>query len=188
MRRLHMESKTTVPRGRRVHAWFRGTRVLARGEQGASLVEFALVMPLLFMVMMGIIMFGMGFSSYLSLENGTNVAGQALSISRGQDTPGETIVDPCQTAYLAFHNASPTLNNNYLNFTIQIWKSPSASTTYGPFAGGSGVSCTGGSSLMTSGQEAMVTVTYLIKLNFFGFNFCPANGCTLTAQTSEVVQ
>jgi Flp pilus assembly protein TadG len=160
----------------------------ARDEQGQSLVEFGLLSSVLFPILLGIIVFGLGFNNYLVLTNGTNIAAQALAISRGQDTPGETVIDPCQTAYLAFHNAAPTLNASNLKFTVQLWTSATASTTYGPLAGGSTATCTAGAGNMTSGQQSLLTVTYPVQLNFLGFNFCPKAGCTVTSTLSEVVQ
>jgi Flp pilus assembly protein TadG len=42
-----------------------------RGKRGQSLVEFALVLPLLMIMIFGIIDFGMGLRSYISLTNAT---------------------------------------------------------------------------------------------------------------------
>ncbi len=190
MKGIHRGSPNGAPLGVCGEARSRARQALARArhEQGSTLVEFALVLPVLSAIMLGIITFGYGFNCYLALTNGTNMAAQALAISRGQDTPGETVIDPCQTAYLAFHNAAPTLNVSNLKFTVQIWASSSASTTYGPLAGGAAATCTAGAGQMTSGQESSLTVTYPAQLNFFGFNLCPKTGCTLTSTTSEVVQ
>jgi Flp pilus assembly protein TadG len=43
----------------------------ARGDRGASLVEFALVLPILALLMFGIIDFGTLYSDYQGLRNGT---------------------------------------------------------------------------------------------------------------------
>lgn len=47
------------------------SRPRARGSRGQSLVEFAMVMPVLVILIFGIIDFGMGLRSYISLTNAT---------------------------------------------------------------------------------------------------------------------
>ena len=46
-------------------------RRLSRAARGQSLVEFALVLPILMIIVFGIIDFGMGLRSYISLTNAT---------------------------------------------------------------------------------------------------------------------
>ena len=48
-----------------------GGRRLLRAGRGQSLVEFALVLPVLMIMVFGIIDFGMGLRSYISLTNAT---------------------------------------------------------------------------------------------------------------------
>ena len=48
-----------------------GGRRLLRAGRGQSLVEFALVLPILMIMVFGIIDFGMGLRSYISLTNAT---------------------------------------------------------------------------------------------------------------------
>jgi len=49
----------------------RATRHKSRRERGQSLVEFALVLPIMMILIFGIIDFGMGLRSYISLTNAT---------------------------------------------------------------------------------------------------------------------
>ena len=44
---------------------------IVRGGRGQSLVEFALILPVLVILVLGIIDFGMGLRSYISLTNAT---------------------------------------------------------------------------------------------------------------------
>jgi Flp pilus assembly protein TadG len=46
-------------------------RRLLRGRRGQSLVEFSLVLPVLLIIVFGIVDFGMGLRSYISLTNAT---------------------------------------------------------------------------------------------------------------------
>lgn len=181
-----LETRKTVPGG----IWARVRRALrrARGEQGTSLVEFALVSTLiLFPLLMGIITFGSAFSNYLSLTNGTNIAAQAMAISRGVTAPNETYQDPCLTAYDAFHNSSQTLNPLNLSYTITIYTSATASQAFS--GSGGSWSCSGsGAADMTAGMEAQIQVSYPVYINFIGFNLCPTSGCTISSTVAEVVQ
>jgi hypothetical protein len=43
----------------------------ARGERGATLIEAAIMLPLFFFLIFGILEFGFGFRNYLTLANGT---------------------------------------------------------------------------------------------------------------------
>ena len=49
----------------------RFARCLVRGGRGQSLVEFALILPVLVILVLGIVDFGMGLRSYISLTNAT---------------------------------------------------------------------------------------------------------------------
>jgi Flp pilus assembly protein TadG len=46
-------------------------RRLARGTKGQSLVEFVLILPILMFIVFGVVDFGLGIRSYISLTNAT---------------------------------------------------------------------------------------------------------------------
>jgi Flp pilus assembly protein TadG len=175
----------------RVNVPWRALRGLARDQRGGALVETALTLPVMLTVMLGIISFATAFANYLGLTNGTAMAAQALSISRGQS------LDPCKTAYNAFELGASTLQTSGLTFQILINSSPNggtSSTLYTIWNGAKGTAPTCSSTSLTSGYPAdlvagnvaSVTVTYPCNLVVYGHNFAP--NCTLTAQTSEVIQ
>jgi len=147
----------------------------ARDEQAQSLVEFALVFPILMTILLGIMVFGVALSNYLSLTNGTEMGTQALAMSRGQTS------DPCKTASAGLYAAAPTLSAASLKFTIVLDGTAVASGAQSP-------SCSSSADLgyMQQGQAASVTVTYPCNLKLFNYN--PAPNCLLTAQTTEVIQ
>jgi Flp pilus assembly protein TadG len=147
----------------------RARQTLARDERGQSLVEFALVAPLLFTILLGVIKFGITFNNYLTLTNATNIATQQLSISRGQ------ITDPCGTATSAFYKAAPFLTQGSLSFTITMGSHAYTTT-----------SCTAGLQYLVAAQTTTIKVTYPCNLSLYGVNFAPS--CTLTAQTAEAIQ
>lgn len=51
-----------------------------RDERGASIVEFALILPLFSLLLFGLIDFGMVFGGYITLENQVNAAARAVAI------------------------------------------------------------------------------------------------------------
>lgn len=55
-------------------------RVEARSESGASAVEFALVAPLLFMLVFGIISFGIAFMQLQTLRGAVREGGRAAAV------------------------------------------------------------------------------------------------------------
>ena len=60
-------------------------------ERGAGMVEFAIVVPLLILLLCGTLDFGLIFSGYISLENGVASAARSLSLN-GYQYNGST---PC---------------------------------------------------------------------------------------------
>lgn len=59
----------------------RPNRVRRRsGDEGQSLVEFALVLTPLFLILLGIIQFGFIFNAYITITNGTREAAREASI------------------------------------------------------------------------------------------------------------
>lgn len=140
----------------------------SRGRRGQSLVEFSLIMPVLFLAMTGLLSFGMTMHDYLALTNGVNYGAQVLAMSRGQTA------DPCATAVAAVESASPSLTSANLTFTYSI-----NGTAY------SGTSCTAGAANMVQGVTAQVTVSYPCVLAVYGLS---APACGLKSTTAELIQ
>ena len=76
-------------------AWAR-VRLLHR-EEGASAVEFALIAPLLFMIVFGILYFGVAFMKMQNLRSAVREGGRAAAV--GAPTVGE-VQSKVQTASL----------------------------------------------------------------------------------------
>ncbi len=88
----------------------RPTRKLARrlapSERGAALVEFALIAPLLMLIVFGVIDFGIAFSNYENVRSGTRDAARMAVVNDVQNAPACTIdgttvtppADPTTTA------------------------------------------------------------------------------------------
>jgi Flp pilus assembly protein TadG len=137
-------------------------------QRGQSLIEFTLVMPMMFVLVTGMLSFGIAMHDFLVLTNSVNAGAQVLGMSRGQTT------DPCSAAYGAIHGAAPSLTPANLTLTFVI-----NGTTY------SGTSCTSGAAGMAQGTTAQVTASYPCRLGIYGL---AVPSCNLQAQTSELIQ
>jgi Flp pilus assembly protein TadG len=65
---------------------FSGTRGLARSERGTAIVEFALIAPLLFFLVFGIIEFGRALNYYNDLTQLAGQGARAAIVSRNPDS------------------------------------------------------------------------------------------------------
>jgi len=154
-------------------------------EEGSQLVEFALVLPIMLMIMLGISVISITMNNYLQLTEATSNAARAVSIARGNT------LDPCNKVSTAVTQSAPKLNSSNLTMTLALNNEFGSNLgTYGPTAGSlscsSGSYSTGAPSNLQQRGSATVTVTYPCNLTIFGINYAP--GCTLQAQTSEMVQ
>lgn len=163
----------------------RGCIALWSRQEGNQLVEFALVLPILMMVMMGIATISITMNNYLQLTEATGSAARAVSIARGNT------LDPCNKVYTAVTQGAPRLTASNLTLTLTLNDKDGANLgTYGPTAGSltcSSASYTSGApSYLQQSGSATVTVTYPCNMTIYGIDYAP--GCTLQAQTTEMVQ
>jgi Flp pilus assembly protein TadG len=131
---------------------FSGQRRLARSERGTAVVEFALIAPLLFLLVFGIIEFGRILNSYNQL---TQLAGQGARAAAVNRNPDGTAVGA------ASGTVDDTDCGNHL-YSIQC----QLSKFYAKNDGLTNVhSCIlGGTSFPSVGQPVTVKVTY--RYNF----------------------
>jgi Flp pilus assembly protein TadG len=149
-----------APRGRRRDGHF---------QRGQGLVEFALIVPVLMTLVLGIIVYGVTYNHYLELTGGASSSAQLLSISRGETS------DPCSTTVNAFYASSPGLAKTSLTFAFNL-----NGTAY------TGTTCAGAQSNLVAGGTVQVNVTYPCNVSFMGMN--PLPNCTLKGQDSERIQ
>jgi len=147
-----------LPRARR-------TIVGAGREEGTSLFEFALVLPLLMMLLVGIIKGGIFFYDYVVLADAVATGARTLATNRGNG-------NACTLAETALKNAAYNLNQSLI--TIQ----PET------FTGGGGSTCTA----LAPNDAVTVSATYPCDMTipFLGGNFWQS--CTLSSQTTVRVE
>jgi len=152
-------------RGRRSLA-LRIRSLFFAGEKGSSLVETAIVMPVLLLLMTGIFSFSIVIYQKLQLAEAVSAGARFLAIDRG-DT------DPCAATATKIYNAAPGLTKSKITLSFVL-----NGTTY------SGATCSGTTN-MVSGATAQVTATYPCSFAVYGANF---GTCSLSSTTSEAIQ
>jgi Flp pilus assembly protein TadG len=155
----------------------RMARALMRsGEEGSALVEFAMLLPMLLLLMTGTFVFGIAMNNYMQLTNAVSVGARSLAIS------AEVTLDPCATAYTAITGAAPALNPSNMTFSYSL-----NGTTYTGTTCSSSSVTSGAAGNLASGTTASVTVTYPLNLSVFGKVFNASNA-VLSSTSTELVQ
>ena len=95
-----------------------------RNEDGQAAAEFALVLPLLAALLLGIAQFGIVFNNYITLTDATRAGARKAAVSR-------FIGDGGASAITAVRNASSNLNQASLNVdvTADNWEVPGGDVT-----------------------------------------------------------
>jgi Flp pilus assembly protein TadG len=148
---------------------------LRNGNDGNALVEFAVVLPMLLLLITGMFSFGIALNNFLTLTDATSIGARFLATDRGLN------LDPCAASVAMVKGTAFGLNPANLTFTFVI-----NGTTYPGLSCNSASLTTGAAGNMAQGTTAQVTVTYPCNLGVYGKNYIP--GCTLTAQTTELIQ
>jgi Flp pilus assembly protein TadG len=141
-----------------------------RDGRGTASIEFALVAPLLLLLVLGMCQFGITLNQYLTLTNAVRSGSRQLSIDRGAATPWTDTINQ-------IYASAPNLTQASLTITMSV----------------NGTACTSDATCKAAllaagatGAPAAVTASYPCSLAFFGSNF--ASVCTLTSQTTERVE
>jgi len=138
-----------------------------KNDEGVSAIEFAIISPVMIMIMTGIFQFGVAMNHYLNLTNAAAQGALTLALSRGTTTP-------YTSTRAAITAAAPNLVPAQTTVTVKI----------------NGVACTTDatcSAALVAGLPALVKATYPCNLTVMGHNYAPS-GCNLSAQTAQMIQ
>jgi Flp pilus assembly protein TadG len=80
-------------------------------ERGQTMTEFALVLPILVVLMLGIVQFGLAFNNYVTLTDAVRAGARKAAVSRNASDPAGT----CRAAVLA---AAPNLDQTDLESNL----------------------------------------------------------------------
>jgi hypothetical protein len=101
------------------------TRLVSRAwrkvgdSKGTSLVEAAIITPLLLLLTFAIVDFGALFYVYLALENGVSLATRFAITGNTLSDPGGTALGRTDSIKLAMRRATPTLTIDDGDFTFE---------------------------------------------------------------------
>jgi Flp pilus assembly protein TadG len=107
------------------------------------MVEFALVLPILLLLVMGIIQFGVLFNNYVTLTDGVRAGARQAAVSRG-------LPDPVAAATSRVKTSAAGLDETKLDITV---------TPYDP---------ADGSANWVQGGDVTVEAKYPFKIKLFG--------------------
>lgn len=123
----------------------RALRSFIEDEQGQALTEFAMILPILMMVLFAIFQFGVAFNNYIEITSAAREGARKGAVSRGAGT--------CATvsslAIQAAKNSAPSLN----------WGSSGAGVT---------VTDTCASNAVSPNTDFTVTASYPWSVQIFG--------------------
>jgi Flp pilus assembly protein TadG len=86
-------------------------RIQIRNEQGQTMTEFALVLPVLALILFAVIQFGIVFNNYVQLTDATRAGARKAAVSR-------QVADPVGTAAAAVRATATDLKQGDLNVTV----------------------------------------------------------------------
>ncbi|HET6607546.1 MAG TPA: TadE/TadG family type IV pilus assembly protein [Rhodopila sp.] len=158
MRQTHRHSEQKQPE----------SHDLLRDDSGVSAVEFALVAPVLLMILLGVMQLGITFNNYIALTDSVRAGSRVLAAARSSTTP-------YSDATGAVYASAPTLKAGSITLSLSV----------------NGTACAGDGPCATAltgaaGSTANVHATYPCDLLIFGVDYVPS--CTLTASTTERVE
>lgn len=137
------------------------------------MVEFALVAPILLLLIVGIFKFGVTFNNYVQLTNAVDAGARQFAVESGQ-------ADPCTDVNGVVDEAAAGLTS--ANVTITMTDT-SDSLTYTGTGGGS---CPFNSTNLPRADVVELQASYPCDLTVLGINFYPT--CSLKASATESEQ
>ena len=97
-------------------------RISIRNQQGQTMTEFALVLPVLALLLFAVIQFGIVFNNYVTLTDATRAGARKAAVSR--QAP-----NPAGTAEIEVRNSATDLKQSDLNVTVTSTWQPAADVT-----------------------------------------------------------
>lgn len=137
-------------------------RRLRKRQDGQALVEFAIVTPLLLMLVLGIIQFGIVFHDWITLTDATRAGARQAAVSR-------TLIDPVGITETRVRKSAAGLDSSKLAVTV---------VPYDPLGPPNNTN-------WVQGGEVTVTATYPYSVNLLGI---VVKGGNLKSQTIERVE
>jgi Flp pilus assembly protein TadG len=120
------------------------TRTERRGQQGAVMVEAALILPVIVLLILGILEFGLLFTSYSTTTAASRSGARLAATAYSQAGTSTTAQNSAATQIAAATAADLEVLNNAVPLGMVIYKVDPSSTTGAPIGGYPGANMTGG--------------------------------------------
>jgi Flp pilus assembly protein TadG len=140
--------------------------LLRGGDEGSTLVEFALILPAFMMLITALCTFAIAFSNELTLTSAVGSGAQYLQLIR------TTTTNPCADTLTAIESAAPSLTPASISLTFSFNGTNVTGNT-----------CSGDQSYLIQGQPITVSATYPCTLQIYAVRFTSA--CQLSAKVTE---
>ena len=143
-------------------------------EEGDALFEFAMVIPLLSMLLVGIIYSGITFYDYVTLADAVAVGTRTIAVNQGAGTGPPTA---CSMGETDLKNAATNLKTASITIAAETFSGPGGSTC----------------SALVKGDYVTMTATYPCSLTvpFAKINLCPiqnAGGSFISSTTTMRIE
>jgi Flp pilus assembly protein TadG len=153
----------------------RPERRFRRAVEGASVVEFALIAPVLLLMGLGLIVFGFTLNNKSIVVHAAAAGIQQFTISRGASTP--------------FTATTATINSAAVGLTPFGLTSPTLTITLSV----NGAACASDSACATAlsanaSQSASVRVSYPCSLQVMGFSYGGGASCQVFSTATGMIQ
>jgi Flp pilus assembly protein TadG len=151
-----------------------------RAEQGQALVEFALVLPILMLLVLGIIKGGILYNNYLTVTDAVRSGARQLAVERGQTAP-------CDDAAAEVIRSAAGLSSGNIAITITELPDPDVSPrtyTYSNSTGSGASTCP----TLQSGGAVTLQASYPcdFSIPLFGTAIIPS--CRINVSATERVE
>jgi Flp pilus assembly protein TadG len=94
-------------------------RIQLRSQQGQSLTEFALALPILVLLLFAVIQFGITFNNYVTLTDATRAGARKAAVARQLNNPQSAVIQ-------AVRSSATDLDQSKLNITVASTFRPGA--------------------------------------------------------------
>jgi len=161
--------------GRLLRAW------LHNGDGGQSMVEVALLLPIVMMMLTGIFSVGVAYVNLGSLQTGVNLGASDLAGLYSVTS------DPCADTFAIIASGAQSFNPAKITVTYYLNAPTSAAATgtkEGPFTGSSANSCS--SIALTERSYFSIYALYPCNIGMYGISF--SSSCELPASGGGYVQ
>jgi Flp pilus assembly protein TadG len=140
-----------------------------RGEEGTSLVELAISLPIMLMLLTGAASFSLAFYSLQQLGNAATAGVRLIAANQG------LVSDPCETAAAAVESALPNWTATKMTFTMSWTDSSGGSHSTGAIAeaSSSAFSCATAGDGSTDTSTAMGPSTPVILTVSYNYPWLP---------------